>query len=98
MQDDVRSAVAEQLGITMLPPEDQEALIAQMSGVLLQAASLAVLAALPEGKRAGFMALAETGDEAALKEYLAQELPGSENIVRAAVAEEVRRFRESKAT
>ena len=94
MPDDLQHAIAAELGIENLSSEEQQEVVARMSGVLLKAATIAVLEALPEEKRQAFMDLAEAGDQEGIKAYLAKELPESENIVRTAIAEEVRRFNE----
>lgn len=94
MQDAVTAAIAADLGILHLPTEEQEAVIAQFGEVALKAATLAVVAKLAEGKRGEFADLAEAGDPMALKAFLDREVPGHEDIVKAAVAEEVRRFKD----
>jgi hypothetical protein len=94
MQDEIQKAVAEELGIEGLTSEEQQELIAQMSGIMLKAATIALLDNLPEAKRAEFVAIAEKQDEAALKRFLETELPNSEEVVRSAVADEIRRFKE----
>jgi len=94
MQDEIQKAVAEQLGIDGLGSDEQKEIIAQMTGVMLKAASIALLENLPEGKRDEFIAITDKQDEAGLKAFLAKELPDSENIVRAAIEGEVKRFNE----
>lgn len=94
MQDAVTAAIAADLGILHLPIEEQEAVIAQFGEVALKAATLAVVAKLAEDKRGEFADLAEAGDPMALKAFLDREVPGHEDIVKAAVAEEVRRFKD----
>ena len=86
--------VAAELGISDFPPEEQEELIAQFGEVALKAATIAVMKNLVEGKHEAFIALAEKGDAAALKEFLDREVPGHDAIVKTAVAEEVKRFRD----
>ncbi|MDO8683523.1 MAG: DUF5663 domain-containing protein [Armatimonadota bacterium] len=94
MQDELTTAIANDLGINALPLKEQQALIAQFGEVALKAATLAVVAKLAEDKRDEFAKLAETGDSAALKTFLDREVPGHEDIAKAAVAEEVRRFKD----
>jgi len=98
MQDELQQAVAEELGIEGLTPTEQQELIAQVTGVMLKAASIAILEKLPEAAREQFITIADTKDEVALKTFLEKELPDSEAVVRAAVAEEVRRFKEFQNT
>lgn len=98
MDEEIQKSVAKELGIEGLTLEEQRELIVQMTGVMLKAANLAILEKLPDGKREEFVAIADTRDETALREFLMRELPDSEAIVRAAVAEEVRRFREGRET
>ena len=93
MQDEMTKLIAKDLGIAELPLEQQKTLIAQFGEVALKAASIAVFGKLAEGKREEFAKLAEAGDAAALKEFLDREVPGHEELAKAAVAEEVKRFK-----
>jgi hypothetical protein len=98
MQDEIQQAVAKELGIEGLTSEEQQDLIAQMTGILLKAASIAILEKLPESKRDEFVAIAGQENETAIRTFLEKELPESEAIVRTAVAEEIRRFKDSQTT
>ena len=97
MPDELAALISADLGITSLPIEEQRTLIAQFGEVALKAATLAVVGKLTDDKRDAFAKLAETGDAAALKEFLDREVPGHEDIVKAAVAEEVKRFKDFQA-
>jgi hypothetical protein len=94
MQDDMTKLIATDLGISDLPAEEQQTLIAQFGEVALKAATLAVVGQLTEEKREEFAALAEAGDATALKSFLDSEVPTHEDLAKRAVAEEVQRFRE----
>ncbi len=94
MPDELTTAIAADLGITAMPAEEQRTIIAQFGEVALKAATIAVMKNLVEGKHEAFIALAEKGDAAALKEFLDREVPGHEDVVKTAVAEEVKRFRD----
>jgi len=94
MQDELTAAIAADLGISDLPVEEQKTLIAQFGEVALKAATLSVVGKLTEEKRAEFAQLAEAGDANALKAFLDLEVPGHEELAKAAVAEEVKRFKE----
>lgn len=94
MQDELTALIAADLGIKDLPPEEQKSLIAQFGEVALKAATLAIVGKLDENKRGEFAKLAEAGDASALQVFLSREVPGHEDIAKAAVAEEVRRFKE----
>ncbi len=93
MQDELTTLIAADLGIKDLPPEEQQALIGQFGEVALKAATFSVVGKLAENKREEFARLAEAGDPAALKAFLDREVPGHEDIAKAAVAEEVKRFK-----
>ena len=97
MQDELTALIAKDLGITDLAPEKQQELIAQFGEVALKAATLSVLGKLSEDTRDEFMKLSEAGDADALKAFLDREVPAHEEIVKQAVAEEVRRFKEFQA-
>ncbi|MDO8407982.1 MAG: hypothetical protein Q7S95_01965 [bacterium] len=96
MQDDLTRTIGAELGVGDLPSEEQEKLIAGFGEVALKAATIAVLEKLPEGKRDEFAALAEAGDPATLSSFLDREMPGHEQIASAAVALELKRFKESQ--
>ena len=94
MQDELTALISADLGIKEFPLTEQQTLIAQFGEIALKAATLAVLAKLAEDKREEFAKLAEAGDPAALKAFLDREVPGHEALAKAAVAEEVKRFKE----
>lgn len=97
MQDEITTAVAKDLGISDLSIEEQHKLIAQFGEVALKAATIAVVGKLADDKREEFAKIAEAGNAAALGEFLDREVPGHESIAKAAVAEEVKRFRDFQA-
>ncbi len=97
MQDDVTKIIATDLGIAGLPLEEQQQLITQFGEVALKAASIAVMEKMTEEKRIQFMTMAQTGDSSALKTFLDTEVPGHEDIARAAVADEVAAFKAAQA-
>jgi hypothetical protein len=94
MQDELSELIAADLGITDVPQEDKQRIIAQFGEVALKAATLAVIGKLSDQKREEFIKLAEAGDTTALKVFLDGEVPGHEDLVKAAVAEEVKKFKE----
>lgn len=94
MQDELTTLIASDLGIASLPPEEQKSIIGQFGEVALKAATLAILEKLADATRDEFMKLAEAGDAAALKAFLDREVPGHDDIAKAAVAEEVQRFKD----
>lgn len=94
MQDEMTAAIAADLGIKDLPLDEQQALIGQFGEVALKAATIAVIEKLAEDKRDEFAKLAEAGDPAALKTFLDREVPSHDSIAKAAVAEEVKRFKD----
>ena len=94
MQDELTAAIAADLGISNLPIEEQKTVISQFGQVALKAATLSVISQLSPDKRDEFAKLAETGDASALKAFLDQAIPDHENVVKAAVAEEVKRFKD----
>lgn len=96
MPDEIAAAIAADLGITDLPIAEQQTLISQFGEIALKAATLSVLGKLADEKREAFAKLAEAGNATALKAFLDLEVPDHEEIVKAAVAEEVRRFKEFK--
>lgn len=97
MQDELTARISADLGIKDLPPAEQQALIAQFGEIALKAATLAVVEKLTDATREEFAKLAEAGDANALKVFLDREVPGHEDLAKAAVAEEVKRFKAFRA-
>lgn len=93
MQDELTARIADDLGISALPPEEQKTLIGQFGEVALKAATLAVIGKLADDKKEEFASLAQAGDPMALRTFLDREVPGHEDIAKDAVAEEVKRFK-----
>ena len=93
MQDELTALIAADLGIKHLPPQEQQALIGQFGEIALKAATLAVVEKLTEEKRDEFAKLSATGDASALKIFLDREVPEHETLAKAAVAEEIKRFK-----
>ena len=93
MQDQLTATIASDLGISDLPAEEQQALIAQFGEVALKSATLAVIEKLAADKRDEFVKLSEAGDADALKTFLDREVPDHEAVAKAAVAEEVKSFK-----
>lgn len=94
MQDEMTALIAADLGINMLPVQDQQALIGQFGEIALKAATLAIAEKLSANKREEFVKLAEAGNAAAIKMFLDREVPNHDAIAKAAVAEEVKRFKD----
>lgn len=97
MPDQLTAQIASDLGIQDLPQNEQQELIAQFGEVALKAATVAVMEKLPQEKRDQFMKLAEAGDPAAVQAFLDAEVPGHNDLAKAAVADEVKRFKEANA-
>jgi len=94
MQDEMQKLIAQDLGISDLPIEQQQSLIGEFGAVALKAATVAIIEKLSEDKRGKFAELAQAGDPAALQVFLDAEVPAHEQLAKDAVAEEVRKFKE----
>lgn len=94
MQDEMTAAIAADLGINTLSVQDQQSLISQFGEIALKAATLAIAQKLSASKRQEFVQLAEAGDISAIKSFLDREVPDHEAVTKAAVAEEVKRFKD----
>ena len=95
MGDDAELALAEELGVAELPPEERKRVLAAFGEVALKAATVAILEKLPKAAREEFASLAEKGDAAALQTFLDREVPDHEKIAGAAIALEAARLKES---
>lgn len=98
MQDEMQKLIAQDLGIADMPAEQQVAIINEFGSVALKAATVSLLEKMPEDKRSEFAAIAQTGDPAALQSFLDAVLPEHDAIAKAAVAEEVKKFKEFQKT
>ncbi len=85
--------IAEDLGLTALPVEEQKKLIAQFGEVALKAATIAVASKLSDSAKAEFARLAEAGDSAGVQALLDKEVPEHETIAKDAVEAEVAKFK-----
>lgn len=94
MQDEMTAVIAADLGISMLPVHDQQALIGQFGEIALKAATLVIAEKLSANKREEFVKLAEAGNATAIKMFLDREVPNHDMLAKAAVAEEVKRFKD----
>jgi hypothetical protein len=92
MSDD-STAIANELGISDLPVAEQQELIVRFGEVAMKAATVAVLDTLSSEKRDEFMSLAQAGDPASVRAFLDREAPGHEAIAKAAVADELKKFK-----
>ena len=90
---DMTATIAADLGISDLPIEEQQHIIGQFGEVALKAATLSIMAKLSEKKRERFAELAEAGNVGELTAFLDREVPDHEAVAKAAVQEEVRRFK-----
>lgn len=97
MPDEVTKAIASDLGIENLSPEEQKQVIQQFGQVALKAASLAVINKLSDEKKAEFAKLVEAEDVAGVQSLLNIEVPDHEAVARAAVEQEVRDFKAAQA-
>ncbi len=95
MHDELTKAIAADLGVSELAPEAQQEVIAKFGEIALKAATLAVVGKLAVEKRDAFAELAASGDAAAVQEFLNREVPDHEELAKAAVADEIRRFKEA---
>lgn len=94
MQDDLQKMIAQDLGIGDLALEEQNQLIAEFGEVALKAATIAVLEKLSPDKREEFAKIAESEDPAAMQAFLNANVPDHEQVAKAAVEDEVKRFKE----
>ena len=91
--DELTKAIAGDLGIADLPITQQHELIASFGEVALKAATLSVAGKIALDKRDEFAKLAAAGNAAALRAFLYREVPDHEEIAKAAVHEEVKKFK-----
>ncbi len=97
MNDELVNALANDLGLSDIPLEDQRQLVEKFGGIALRAAAAAVMEKLSEEKRGEFMTISQSGDAEAIKKFLDEALPGHEELARTAVAAEVKAFKAAQA-
>lgn len=70
------------LGITSLPPEEQEALLLDLNALIVRGSMLRLMERMDEQTRADFHALMEGNpDEAAMGEFLRTRVPDADTAV-----------------
>jgi len=93
-QDELRKNIAEELGITSMPPEAQEQVIGKLGELALKQVAINALEQLPEEKRAEFDALTKSEDPEKMQTFLAEHIPNFNEMVDQTVKEEVTKFKQ----
>ncbi|MBI4121131.1 MAG: hypothetical protein HY457_02660 [Parcubacteria group bacterium] len=97
LQSNLQSKIATELGVGNLPPESQKRIIARLGEIILQRATMNILDVLPEEKRGEFGKLAAGDDQSAVEAFLKQFVPNADELVNAAIKQEVEAFKGFKA-
>lgn len=93
MQDQLLKSIADDLGISSLPAEEQKQLLAELGDIALKAATLAIVEKLSPEDGEQFATLAEAGDPAKLQSFLDEKVPNHEELAKQAVQREIVQFR-----
>lgn len=95
--DETLKAIAVDLGISDLPPADQEEIIVKLGEVALKNTVLAVLENLPEENMAEFEKISESGDEEKTRYFLKKHIPNFDEISKQEVKKVADDFKRVKA-
>ena len=77
----LKDVIVEQLGINDLPKEDQDEIVAGISGNVLKSITLAILERVPKDDRPKFDAVKEKGDREEIKKFLQKYVSDLESLV-----------------
>ncbi|MBI4118120.1 MAG: hypothetical protein HY455_01080 [Parcubacteria group bacterium] len=97
LQSNLQQKIATELGVGSLPPESQRRIIARLGEIILQRATMNILDVLPQEKRGEFGKLAAGEDQGAVEMFLKAHVPNAEELVNAAIRQEVEAFKGFKA-
>lgn len=92
--DALRSAMAQDLGITHLNEDEQSEIINKLGEVILKRVTISLLEKLPEDKRDAFEALSVEGDQKKIQDFLSQNIPNFDALLQSEVQSEIARFKE----
>ncbi len=92
--EEVKAKIIAELEIAHLPQEEQEQIIATLAEALLERATTIIMAKMPEGEFASVDALAEVGDQEALKAKIIEFVPDAPQIVDTVVRDGVAEYKQ----
>ena len=89
----LKDIIIEQLGIGSLPQEEQDEIVAGISGNVLQAITIAVLERVPQDARPTFDDLKLRGDKVALQKFLQKYVDDLEELVHEETKKSIAEFK-----
>ncbi len=92
--EEVKAKIIAELEIAHLPQEEQETIIATLAEALLERATTIIMAKMPETEFANVDALAEAGDQEALKAKIIEFVPDAPQIVDTVVRDGVAEYKQ----
>ncbi len=92
-QEDIKKTVVDALNIGHLSPSDQDSIIGELAGTLMERATLALLQELPEGEFDKIDALAGSGKDAEMVEAIRSAVPNAQEIMEDAIRTGVEEYK-----
>ena len=94
---DIHARVAQELDLAHLPQDEQEAVVAEIGGMLYRRMLLAVYEKIPAEAHEQLGTLINTGDEAAITEFISTHVPDPEMVITQELETAIREYREATA-
>ncbi len=91
--EEVKKMVVEALNIGHLPESDQDSIIGELAGALMERATLALLKEVPEGEFDAIDALADSGKEGEMVEAIRKVVPNAQQIMEDAIKTGVEEYK-----
>ena len=91
------SPLANDLGISGLPPASQNAILDKFCELILKRSVLEMFEKIPPERRSEFGALTNSGTDAALRDFMRAYVPDPDGLVKQIVAEEAAAFKSATA-
>ncbi len=91
--EEVKKMVVEALNIGHLPASDQDSIIGELAGALMERATLALLKEVPESEFDAIDALADSGKDAEMVEALRKVVPNAQEIMEEAIRSGVEEYK-----
>lgn len=95
MDTELKALLVKDLGLTALPEETQDQILARLGEITLRAVVLTIFEKLPEEKRALFDEIATTEDPARIQAFLAENIPNLKELMDEELKKTVARFKEA---
>lgn len=91
--EEIKSIVVDALNIGHLPQNEQDSIIGELAGTLMERATFALLQELPEGEFEKIDALADSGKDVEMVEVIRKVVPNAKQIMEDAIKSGVEEYK-----